>query len=209
MGILTPLSESSHTSQQKRAQFADFSTPYTTSLFYNFINRPSLIREESSPPKQVVEEEAMAASSFSSALFASLLLFFFFNSPAYSFDLLDIDDTAPDFSIPIIRPAYEKSTLTESDVALLEFALNLEYLQAEFFLSSSLGQGLDHVAPNLTMGGPAPLGATKANLDSLTADIATQFAYQGIGHLRLVLLHFPSLVLMVFCLLFKKFGWWL
>ncbi|KAH9683943.1 Desiccation-like protein [Citrus sinensis] len=45
--------------------------------------------------------------------------------------------------------------LPQSDVDLLEFPLNLEYLEAEFFLFGSLGHGLDKVAPNLTVGGPA------------------------------------------------------
>ncbi|KAL0797085.1 hypothetical protein Bca101_068462 [Brassica carinata] len=44
--------------------------------------------------------------------------------------------------------------------------------------------GLDKVAPNLTMGGPSPIGAQKAKLDPLTRDIVLQFAWQEVGHLR-------------------------
>lgn len=71
-----------------------------------------------------------------------------------------------------------------SDVDLLEFPLNLEYLEAEFFLFSSLGHGLDKVAPELAMGGPSPVGAQKANLSPFIKDIITQFAYQEVGHVR-------------------------
>ncbi|XP_023548156.1 desiccation-related protein PCC13-62-like [Cucurbita pepo subsp. pepo] len=73
-----------------------------------------------------------------------------------------------------------------SDVDLLEFPLNLEYLEAEFFLFSSLGHGLDKVAPELAMGGPSPVGAQKANLSPFIKDIITQFAYQEVGHVRAI-----------------------
>lgn len=74
----------------------------------------------------------------------------------------------------------------KSDTDLLEFPLNLEYLEAEFFLYGALGKGLDVVAPNLTGGGPSPVGARLANLDNLVRDIITQFAYQEVGHLRAI-----------------------
>ena len=70
------------------------------------------------------------------------------------------------------------------DADLLEFALNLEYLEAEFFLFGALGHGLDVAAPNLTGGGPPPIGAKKVELDSLTNDVILQFAFQEVGHLR-------------------------
>ncbi|KAJ3674747.1 hypothetical protein LUZ60_005363 [Juncus effusus] len=76
--------------------------------------------------------------------------------------------------------------LPQSDVDLLEFPLNLEFLEAEFFLWGSLGCGLDKVAPSLTEGGPAPIGAKQANLDALTRDIIMQFAYQEVGHVRAI-----------------------
>ncbi|OAY70176.1 Desiccation-related protein PCC13-62 [Ananas comosus] len=76
--------------------------------------------------------------------------------------------------------------LPESDVELLEFPLNLEYLEAEFFLWGALGHGLDVVAPNLTEGGPSPVGARKAALDPLILDVVTQFAYQEVGHIRAI-----------------------
>ncbi|KAL6190812.1 hypothetical protein ACLB2K_037206 [Fragaria x ananassa] len=80
----------------------------------------------------------------------------------------------------------EASTVPDSDVDLLEFPLNLEYLEAEFFLYGSLGFGLDRVAPNLTSGGPKPIGARKAMLDPYTRDVIEQFAWQEVGHLRAI-----------------------
>lgn len=78
------------------------------------------------------------------------------------------------------------STVPQSDIDLLEFPLNLEFLEAEFFLFGALGYGLDRVAPNLTMGGPSPMGARRANLDTLTRDIILQFGWQEVGHLRAI-----------------------
>lgn len=75
----------------------------------------------------------------------------------------------------------------QNDLDLLEFPLNLEYLEAEFFLFGALGHGLDVVAPNLTGGGPPPIGARAAKLDPLVRDVIYQFALQEVGHLRLTL----------------------
>ncbi|KAK9179143.1 hypothetical protein WN943_028341 [Citrus x changshan-huyou] len=58
--------------------------------------------------------------------------------------------------ILLLIPGSYSAKIPQSDVDLLEFHLNLEYLEAEFFLFGSLGHGLDKVAPNLTVGGPAP-----------------------------------------------------
>ncbi|ERN06402.1 desiccation-related protein PCC13-62 [Amborella trichopoda] len=109
----------------------------------------------------------MAFSNLTSTFFTSILL------------LLFLLCTLPPHSS-------EPAPLPKLDVDLLEFPLNLEYLEAEFFLWGSFGYGLDKVAPNLTKGGPPPIGATKANLDPLTRDIITQFAYQEVGHLRAI-----------------------
>ncbi|PIN18093.1 hypothetical protein CDL12_09239 [Handroanthus impetiginosus] len=76
------------------------------------------------------------------------------------------------------------SSAAQSDVDLLEFPLNLEYLEAEFFSWGALGRGLDSIEPNLTMGGPPPVGVRKADLSPLVQDIIAQFAYQEVGHLR-------------------------
>lgn len=77
--------------------------------------------------------------------------------------------------------------LPQSDIDLMEFPLNLEFLEAEFFLWGSVGCGLDKVAPSLAEGGPPPIGSRKANLDPLIRDIIMQFAYQEVGHIRLVI----------------------
>ncbi|KAJ6429592.1 hypothetical protein OIU84_021069 [Salix udensis] len=90
------------------------------------------------------------------------------------------------YSSPFITYGSRDSPIPQSDIDLLEFPLNLEYLEAEFFLYGSMGQGLDSFAPNLTMGGPRPLGAKKANLDPYTRDIIKQFAWQEVGHLRAI-----------------------
>lgn len=97
--------------------------------------------------------------------------------------------------ILLLIPGSYASKLPQSDVDLLEFPLNLEYLEAEFFLFGSLGYGLDKVAPNLALGGPAPIGAKKANLDPFTKDVVLQFAWQEVGHLRLLNFNFKTIVI--------------
>ncbi|KAF6134046.1 hypothetical protein GIB67_038337 [Kingdonia uniflora] len=72
------------------------------------------------------------------------------------------------------------------DIEMLQFALNLEYLKAEFFLYGALGYGLDTVAPRLTGGGSSPIGAEKANLQWFIRDIIIQFAYQDVGHISAI-----------------------
>ncbi|XP_042514152.1 desiccation-related protein PCC13-62-like [Macadamia integrifolia] len=88
--------------------------------------------------------------------------------------------------LPQEDPEESMHIIPKSDVDFLEFPLNLEYLEAEFFLWGALGFGLDRVAPNLTMGGPSPIGVRQANLSPFIRDIITQFAFQEIGHLRAI-----------------------
>ncbi|KAF3324675.1 desiccation-related protein PCC13-62-like isoform X1 [Carex littledalei] len=73
-----------------------------------------------------------------------------------------------------------------TDVELLQFALNLEYLETEWFLNGALGYGLDTVEPRLAGGGPVPLGARAARLDNVTREIIAEFGYQEVGHLRAI-----------------------
>ncbi|KAI3690889.1 hypothetical protein L2E82_49101 [Cichorium intybus] len=76
--------------------------------------------------------------------------------------------------------------LLKYDTNLLEFPLNLEYFEAEYFLYGSMGKGLDTIEPEIAAGGPPPVGAKQANLSPLIKDVITQFAYQEIGHLRAI-----------------------
>ncbi|KAJ8445302.1 hypothetical protein Cgig2_024508 [Carnegiea gigantea] len=80
----------------------------------------------------------------------------------------------------------KEGSIPTSDADLLEFALNLEYLEAEFFLWGSVGHGLDQIDPTLAEGGPQPYGAQKASLDNVTQDVIYQFALQEVGHLRAI-----------------------
>ena len=72
------------------------------------------------------------------------------------------------------------------DVDPEQFALNLEYTEAEFFLHAAYGVGLDEIAPKLALGGPPPVGASKANLDEVTLRIVAEFGLQEVGHVRFV-----------------------
>nr|GEV11367.1 desiccation-related protein PCC13-62-like [Tanacetum cinerariifolium] len=80
----------------------------------------------------------------------------------------------------------KSNKLSKSDINLLEFPLNLEYFEAEFFLFGALGRGLDYIQPNLTDGGPPPIGVRRSNLSPLIRDIIAQFGYQEVGHVRAI-----------------------
>lgn len=71
-----------------------------------------------------------------------------------------------------------------NDVEQIRFALNLEFLETDWFLYGALGYGLDNVDPNLAMGGPPSIGGRKANLDNVTRRIIEEFGYQEVGHLK-------------------------
>ena len=77
-----------------------------------------------------------------------------------------------------------KSSLPQVDVDLLEFPLNLEYLEAEFFLYGAYGYDLNKIAPNLTKGGPTPISAKRGKMDNFIRDVIKQFALQEVEHLR-------------------------
>lgn len=98
-------------------------------------------------------------------------------------------------SEPVCQPAYPAHAIAvdEGDVNLLQFAENLEHLEADYFLWGALGYGLDEVAPQLVMGGPPPIGAKKAKLDNLTLNIITEFAYEEVAHLRFFFICIPIL----------------
>ncbi|CAH2063054.1 unnamed protein product [Thlaspi arvense] len=76
--------------------------------------------------------------------------------------------------------------ISATDVDLVQLAMNVEFTEAEFFLKASTGKGLDAFNATLAKGGPAPVGARKANLDPITKRIIEEFGYQEIGHLRAI-----------------------
>jgi len=86
----------------------------------------------------------------------------------------------------ITYKCYAGNETTVYDKELSQVALNLEYFEAEYFLWASYGYGLDKLAPYLVGGGPAPIGAQKANLDPYYTDIFKQMGLQEVGHLRAI-----------------------
>ena len=126
-----------------------------------------MLGKKSKKVKKQKTKKTMALTSTNTVTITSLLISLLFLPKFYSSEFTK--DHLP---------------IEKSDVDLLEFPLNLEFLEAEFFLYGSLGHGLDKVAPNLTQGGPTPIGAKQANLDHFTQDIIKQFAFQEVGHLR-------------------------
>ncbi|URD79517.1 desiccation-related protein [Musa troglodytarum] len=100
-----------------------------------------------------------------------------------SFGLVGLSHAASECSAP--TPLID-IPIFPTDIDLLQFALNLEHMEADWFLYGALGYGLDAVAPELVMGGPPPIGATKANLDNVTSAIMAEFGYQEVGHLRAI-----------------------
>ncbi|KAM7275691.1 hypothetical protein ACFE04_017557 [Oxalis oulophora] len=93
--------------------------------------------------------------------------------------------TATLIPLPIQVPAYCGPILA-NDRDRIQFGLNLQFGAAEFFCTGALGVGLDQLAPSLTLGGPPPIGAMKANLDPLTNRIIEEFCYHHIGHIRTI-----------------------
>mmetsp|Transcript_13485 Transcript_13485/g.40797 ORF Transcript_13485/g.40797 Transcript_13485/m.40797 type:complete len:290 (-) Transcript_13485:2-871(-) len=66
-----------------------------------------------------------------------------------------------------------------TDVDILNFALNLEYLEAEFYNCAVYGEGLNE---EQRMGGPASTGCTQANLTGPTLAYATEIAKDELDH---------------------------
>ena len=68
------------------------------------------------------------------------------------------------WSWPVSRPQKQRSVLQPTqitDADILNFALNLEYLEAEFYNCAVTGAGLP---ATLRGGGPASIGCQKANI---------------------------------------------
>ncbi|KAM3287373.1 hypothetical protein P3S67_020803 [Capsicum chacoense] len=68
---------------------------------------------------------------------------------------------------------YVGCDMPKSNVDIVEFPLNLECLEAEFFLWGSLGYGLDKFTPELADNGPPPIGAQIEKLSPLIRDVIT------------------------------------
>ncbi|KAK9803513.1 hypothetical protein WJX73_000941 [Symbiochloris irregularis] len=84
------------------------------------------------------------------------------------------------FTVTVAQaPAPSPSLTTE----VLNFALNLEYLEAEFYSCAATGQPLP---ADLRGGGPASTGCEKAILDAKTQAIAEELADNEIAHVTLL-----------------------
>ncbi|KAL6769917.1 hypothetical protein ACKKBG_A32870 [Auxenochlorella protothecoides x Auxenochlorella symbiontica] len=73
--------------------------------------------------------------------------------------------------------------LAITDTDILNFALNLEYLEASFYSYAARGVGLDS---DLTGGGPEVIGGEKANLTEKGQFFAEALAVDEINHVRLL-----------------------
>eukprot|EP00271_Cylindrocystis_brebissonii_P020655 TRINITY_DN6934_c0_g1_i2.p1 TRINITY_DN6934_c0_g1~~TRINITY_DN6934_c0_g1_i2.p1 ORF type:complete len:305 (-),score=52.48 TRINITY_DN6934_c0_g1_i2:513-1427(-) len=73
-----------------------------------------------------------------------------------------------------------------TDKDFFELALNLEYLEAEFYLKSVYGYGVEGVDKKLTGGGPNSKGGKIASLSSDIQAVAEMFALQEVGHIRII-----------------------
>ncbi|CAK9310087.1 unnamed protein product [Citrullus colocynthis] len=73
------------------------------------------------------------------------------------------------------------------DVEVFRFASNFKYLEGEFYLNSALGRGIDSINPSYAFEGPSAIGAQKANLDHVYANIFEEFGYEELGQLRAII----------------------
>ncbi|KAM5549166.1 desiccation-related protein PCC13-62 [Rosa sericea] len=118
---------------------------------------------------------APSISNFSSVFLVLLALYLGLIHQVMSQIAVNITISPPNYCAPI----------NAADVDRVQFALNLEFCQAEYFLYGALGKGLDSISPGLAQGGPPPIGAQKALLlDPDVARISEEIAYQQVGNIR-------------------------
>jgi hypothetical protein len=78
------------------------------------------------------------------------------------------------------RASAQTTSATTQVISVLNFALNLEYLEANFYLYGSTGSGLSSTYTN---GGPAPTGApTGITFDAYTLSVIKALAQDEVNH---------------------------
>ncbi|EFJ19519.1 hypothetical protein SELMODRAFT_233386 [Selaginella moellendorffii] len=87
---------------------------------------------------------------------------------------------------PLCPPPPPPVNFTSSDVDRINLALNIHYLQAEFFLHAAFGHGLDKVNAKLAKKGPPPVGGRKARLSTRMEHVAKELGLQSTGHIRAI-----------------------
>ncbi|KAK9808072.1 hypothetical protein WJX73_002752 [Symbiochloris irregularis] len=111
-------------------------------------------------------------------------------SPLSDLDFLVINGPAdaPGPSVAASGPIENVSTTSvipvdfpsTSDTDQMNFALNLEYLMAEFYSCAVTGKGVNST---IRGGGPASIGCQQANLTNATASIAVELADNEVKHI--------------------------
>ncbi len=86
----------------------------------------------------------------------------------------------------VVGSAQAQSTLSFNDRTILNFALNLEYLEAEFYLRAATGSGLSDADTTGSIGTPGPvLGGSKVPFTNpIIADYAAEIADDEQKHVR-------------------------
>ncbi|KAE8686118.1 hypothetical protein F3Y22_tig00111084pilonHSYRG00011 [Hibiscus syriacus] len=67
--------------------------------------------------------------------------------------------------------------------SLLYESVNLHIYEAELFLRSSVGRGINDISPGLVEG-PAPIGGVIANLDNRARSFIEESGSASVGHIR-------------------------